>query len=181
MFWGVIIPIIILVIITGCGIAICYFFVSRFKRIRAKILISFLLFGLLIGIWSFRVGQTDFVFSVNLPGSYVSEIVYNKYLIPYWQRTLEPVGYNEIPIIELPPVAPSEPPGPSKKVGVYVMPKYDFPLSKVSDLYIPASAVSWGLIGLITQLIYNGVKRLAGSRRGTKPLLKTNSPSPLNE
>lgn len=172
MFWGVIIPIIILVIITGCGIAICYFFVSRFKRIRAKILISFLLFGLLMGIWSFRVGQTDFVFSVNLPGSYVSEIVYNKYLIPYWERTLEPIGYEDTPIRDL---------LTGKVVGVEVVPLYDFPLSKVSDLYIPASVVSWGLIGLITQLIYNGVKRLAGSQSGTKPLLKTDSPSPLNE
>ncbi len=166
MHWGVIISI----IITGCGIAICYFLVSRFKRIRAKILTSFLLFGLLIGGWSFGMGKIDLVAGVNFPGSYVSEIFYNKYLIPYWERTLEPVGYEEIPIIELPPVAPPEPQGPSKKVGVYVVPKYDFPLKKVSDLYIPASVVSWGLIGLVTQLVYNRLKRFKGSRRGTKPL-----------
>jgi len=112
------------------------------------------------------MGKTDFVAMVNFPGSEISEIVYNDYLLPYWKQALEPVGYEEIPIIELLPVAPPEPPGPGKKVGVEVVPIYDFPLKKVSDLYIPGSVVSWGLIGLLIQLIYNGMKRLKGSLRG---------------
>ena len=129
---------------------------------KARIVIGFLIFGLLIGCYSFWMGKTDFVAMVNFPGSEISEIVYNDYLLPYWKRTLEPVGYEEIPIIELLPVAPPEPPGLGKKVGVEVVPIYDFPLKKVSDLYIPGSVVSWGLIGLLIQLIYNGMKRFKG-------------------
>ena len=146
---------------------------------KVKILIGFLIYGLVVGIWSFRMGKIDVVAGINFPGSYVSEIVYNKYLIPYWERALEPIGYEHIPIIELLPVTPPEPPGPGKKVGVEVVPIYDFPLKKVSDLYIPSSVVSWGLIGLVIQLIYNGMKRFKGSLRGDyAPLKRLSSPSP---
>ncbi len=170
MHWGLVVSIIVILLITGCGIAICYFLVSRFKRIRAKILMSFLLFGFLIGGWSFGMGKIDLVAGVNFPGSEISEIVYNDYLIPHWKQTLEPVGYEEIPIIALPPVAPPEPPGPGKRVGVITVPIYDFPLKKVSDLYIPGSVVSWGPIGLLIQLTSNGIKRFKGSFRGATPL-----------
>ena len=156
---AIIIFILIAGIITGCGIGICYFLISRFKRIRAKILISFLMFGLLIGGLSFRMGKIDPLIYINPFGSEISEIVYNKYLIPYWESTLEPVGYEEIPIIELPSVAPPEPSGPGKQIGVEVVPIYDFPLKKVSDLYIPVSLLFWGLIGLVVQLIYTTRKR----------------------
>lgn len=61
MHWGLIIQIIILILITGGGIGMCYFLVSRLKRIKAKILISFLIFGLLIGCFSTWMGKTDFV------------------------------------------------------------------------------------------------------------------------
>lgn len=164
MPWEQIVPITILILITGGGIAICYFFVSRFKRIRAKILISFLIFGLLIGGYSFWLGKTDSVVIVNLPGSEISEIVYNKfyikYLIPYWRNALDPVGYEEIPIIELPPVTPPEPMGPGKQVGVEIVPIYDYPLKiNVSDLYIPVTLLFWGFIGLVAQLIHNTRKR----------------------
>jgi len=157
---------IVILLITGCGIAICYFLVSRFKRIRAKILMSFLIFGLLIGSFSFWMGKIDFVAMTNFPGSEISEIVYIDYLLPYWRNTFEPVGYEEIPIIELSPAIPPEPPGPGKRVGVEIVPIYDFPLKKVSDLYIPVTLLFWGLIGLIAQLIYNGIKRFKGSFRG---------------
>ena len=133
---------------------------------KARILTSFLIFGLLIGCFSFWMGKTDFVAGINFPGSEISEIVYNDFLIPYWERTLEPIGYEEIPIIELPPVTPLEPPGPGKKVGIEIVPIYDFPLKKVSDLYIPGSVVSWGLTGSVIQLMYNGAKRFKGSFRG---------------
>lgn len=150
MYWGLIIPIIILILITGCGIAICYFFVSRFKRIRAKILISFLIFGLLIGCFSFWMGKTDFVAMINFPGSEISEIVYNDYLLPYWRSTLEPIGYEQMPIIDL---------QTGETMGIKDVPRYNFPLKKVSDLYMPVSLLFWGLLGLVIQLIYNLRKR----------------------
>jgi len=105
------------------------------------------------------MGKTDFVAMINFPGSEISEIVYNDCLIPYWERTLKPAGYEEIPIIELPPVTPPESPGPGKQIGVEVVPIYDFPLKKVSDLYMPVTLLFWGFIGLIAQLIYNTRKR----------------------
>ncbi len=103
------------------------------------------------------MGQRDLVAGINFPGSYISEIVYNKHLIPYWERTLEPVSYEHTPVIDL---------LTGKVVGVESVPIYDFPLKKVSDLYIPASVVSWGLIGLVIQLIYNGIRKVKGSFRG---------------
>jgi len=50
---------------------------------KARIVIGFLIFGLLIGCYSFWMGKTDFVVMVNFPGSEISEIVYNDYLLPY--------------------------------------------------------------------------------------------------
>lgn len=145
MHWGLIVEIIVILLITGGGIALCYFFVSRFKRIRAKILMTFLLFGLVIGGWSFWMGKTDLVAGLNFPGSEISEIVYNQYLLPYWKETLEPVGYEHLPIVDV---------LTGEVVGVEDVPLYDFPLKKVSDLYLPASILSWGLIGLVIQLVY---------------------------
>jgi len=97
------------------------------------------------------MGKTDSVAFVNYPASEVSETIYNRYLLPYWNHTLEPVKYEQIPIRDL---------RTGNVLGVQDEPVYDYPLSKVSDLYIPASIVSWGLIGLVIQLAYGGFTRL---------------------
>jgi len=123
------------------------------------------MFGLLIGCFSFWMGKTDFVAGVNFPGSEISEIVYNDYLLPYWRNTLEPVGYEEVPIIKLPSVVPPESLESGEKVGVEIVPIYDFPFKKVSDLYIPITLLFWGLFGLMIQLIYNTMKRHRGLPR----------------
>ena len=157
-----IVPIMIMLAIDGL-IILGLVVILRKMGISSKkvILTSFLVFGLLIGCFSFWWGKTDFVACINIPGSASSEMVYNKYLLPYWKQTLEPIGYREIPIIELPPATPPEPPpGPGKQVGVEIVPVYDFPLKRVSDLYIPASALSWGLLGLLVQLAYSCYKRM---------------------
>lgn len=113
---------------------------------KVMILTGFLIFGGVIGAWSFQEGKKDIVAALNLPGSTVSEIVYNDYLLPYWKSTLEPVGYEHIPIRDL---------KTGEVIGVEDVPQYDFPLKKVSDLYMPVSIVSWGLLGLLLQLVYN--------------------------
>ena len=113
--------------------------------------LSFLIFGILIGLWSFQMGKKDIVFITNMPGVETSERVYNQYLIPYWQRTLKPTGYEETPIINL---------ETGQKTGTEKVPQYDFPIKSVAPLYIPFSILSWGLIGLFFQILYNKFKFL---------------------
>jgi hypothetical protein len=109
------------------------------------IITSFLIFGIVIGVWSFQMGKTDIVAALNFPGSTVSEIVFSD-LGQYWKSISEPVGYEHIPIRDL---------KTGEIIGIHDEPQYDFPLKKVSDLYIPASILSWGLLGLVLQLVYN--------------------------
>jgi hypothetical protein len=118
---------------------------------RGRAIISgFLIYGFVIGASSYQVGKRDIVAVLNLPGDVLSETVYNDYLIPYWKNTLEPVGYQHIPIRDL---------KTGEIIGTEAVPQYEFPLENVSDLYLPASILSWGIIGLLLQLIYNRWKR----------------------
>lgn len=109
------------------------------------IITSFLIFGIVIGVWSFQMGKTDIVAALNFPGSTVSEIVFGD-LSQYWKSISEPVGYEHISIRDL---------ETGEIIGIQDEPQYDFPLKKVSDLYIPASILSWGLLGLVLQWVYN--------------------------
>lgn len=117
---------------------------------KKVIVLSFLIFGFLIGLWSSRIGKQDIVFVTNIPGIEPSERVYNQYLIPYWQRTLKPTGYEETPIINL---------ETGQRTGTERVPQYNFPIKNVSLLYIPFSILSWGLIGLFFQVVYNKLSK----------------------
>lgn len=136
------------------GVTILFFFafgVSAVTYILSKcrcpqpILFGFLIFGLLMGCWSWSSGPSDTGFVIGFPESEISERVYNDYLLPYWERTLEPVGYEQFPIIDL---------ETGEIVGVENVPVYDFPLKSSMDLYIPFAALFWGLLGLVVQLSY---------------------------
>ena len=114
-------------------------------RCPQPIFFSFLIFGLLMGCWSWSLGDSDTGYAIGYPESEISDIIYNDYLIPYWEHTSEPVGYEQIPIVDL---------ETGEIVGVENIPIYDFPLKSDIDLYIPVAALCWGLLGLAAQLSY---------------------------
>lgn len=120
----------------------------RGKRIggavkKYPILTFCLAYGVAIGSFSYMMGERDFVALINPLGISVSENVYNNFLIPYWQSVLQPVGYENIPIV-----------GPTGIItGYEKVPQYDFPIKSEVDLYIPISILSWGLVGMVFELV----------------------------
>ena len=122
---------------------------------RYLFLAAFLLYGLMIGAFSYWRGKNDFVFLVNPLGSEISERIYNGYLLPNWKNTLEPVGYEYHNIIDL---------ETEKIIGQEKVPLYDFPVKDVSELYLPVSVLSWGLTGLVVEVVLNVWKRLKITR-----------------
>ena len=119
--------------------------VGKISKQRSLIFAGFLLYGLLIGVFSYWAdGRMEtFRMILNLPGVEISMRIYNYYLMPYWVSTLEPVGYEYIDCVD----------GLTGEIiGQEKVPLYSLPIEEEYDLYIPVSVLSWGLIGLGVQL-----------------------------
>jgi len=122
--------------------------VGKISKQRSLIFAGFLLYGLLIGVFSYWTrnfvnADSDIPLMLNLPGVEISMRIYNYYLVPYWLSTLEPVGYEYIDCVD----------GLTGEIiGQEKVPLYSLPIEEEYDLYIPVSVLSWGLIGLGVQL-----------------------------
>ena len=133
--------------------------VRKISKQRSLIFAGFLLYGLLIGVFSYWAdGRMEtFRMILNLPGVEISMRIYNYYLMPYWVSTLEPVGYEYIDCVD----------GLTGEIiGQEKVPLYSLPIEEEYDLYIPVSVLSWGLIGLGVQLALsmNKIERERGKK-----------------
>jgi hypothetical protein len=109
--------------------------------VKIKIIIGFLIYGLVAGILSvWWDGISDMIFPLNIPGVILGDGAYGL-AIRYLGDSGSPYAHYTIPWI-----------------------------LRINQVYVPISIIFWGLIGLVIQLIYNRTKRFKGSQRGTKPL-----------
>jgi len=93
---------------------------------KAKILIGFLIYGLIVGVLSaWWQGISDAIFLLNIPGVILGDGAYNL-AIRYLGDPSSPQAHFTTPWI-----------------------------LRINQVYIPISIIFWGLIGLAIQLIYN--------------------------
>jgi len=103
---------------------------------KARILTGFLIYGLVVGIVSvWWDGISDMIFPLNIPGVILGDETYIL-AIRYLGDPSSPHAHYTIPWI-----------------------------LRIDQVYVPISIIFWGLIGLVIQLIYNGIKRFKGSFR----------------
>ena len=104
---------------------------------KAKILIGFLIYGLVVGVLSvWWAGISDMIFLPNIPGVILGYGTYG--------LAIRYLG------------------DPSSLHAHYTIPW----ILRINQVYVPISIIFWGLIGLVIQLIYNGVKRFKGIASG---------------
>lgn len=119
---------------------------------RSRIFIGIVAYGVVIGVFSYSMGQgNDFAFRLNIPGIWASNLIYGE-LIKYWQSTMEPSGYEEIPIMDA---------LTGERLGTETDPIYDLPLQDESALYVPISILAWGALSFGIAVL----KRVSGRSR----------------
>lgn len=101
---------------------------------KARIIIGFLIYGLVVGIVSvWWAGISDTIFPLNIPGVVLGDETY-----------ILAIRYLG---------------DPSSSHAHYTIPW----ILRVNQVYVPVSIIFWGLIGLVIQSIYNGIKRFKAS------------------
>jgi len=97
---------------------------------KAKILIGFLIYGLVVGVLSvWWAGISDMIFPPNIPGVILSDETYIL-AIRYLGDPSSPHAHYTIPWI-----------------------------LRINQVYVPVSIIFWGLVGLLFQLSYKWIKR----------------------
>ena len=97
---------------------------------KAKILIGFLVYGLIVGVLStWWQGISDAIFLLNIPGVILGD---GAYLL-----AIRCLG------------------DPSSPQAHFTIPW----ILRINQVYVPISIIFWGLIGLVIQWIYNARKR----------------------
>jgi len=103
---------------------------------KVRILTGFLIYGLVVGVVSvWWAGISDMIFLLNIPGVMLGDEAYIL-AIRYLGDPSSPHAHYTIPWI-----------------------------LRINQVYVPVSIIFWGLMGLIIQLIYNGIKRFKASFR----------------
>ena len=103
---------------------------------KVRILTGFLIYGLVVGVVSvWWAGISDMIFLLNIPGVMLGDEAYIL-AIRYLGDPSSPYAHYTIPWI-----------------------------LRINQVYVPVSIIFWGLMGLIIQLIYNGIKRFKASFR----------------
>ena len=96
---------------------------------KAKILIGFLIYGLVVGVLSvWWEGISDVIFLPNIPGVILGDGAYGL-AIRYLGDSSSPYAHYTIPWV-----------------------------LRISQVYVPVSVIFWGLIGWVVQLIFNRIK-----------------------
>jgi len=106
---------------------------------KAKIFISFLIWGLMAGIlsvWWARV--SDMIFPLNIPGVILGDETYSL-AIRYLGDPASPQAHFTIPWI-----------------------------LRIHQVYVPVSIMFWGLLGLVIQLIYQKTRKQKSATCPTK-------------
>jgi len=92
-------------------------------------ILSFLFYGVVVGLISTQLWQiSDTPFFLNIPGVLIGDIVYG--------LSIDFLG------------------NPSSSQAHFTIPW----VLRIPQVYIPVSIIFWGIIGLISQLIYNSKK-----------------------
>ncbi len=116
---------------------------------RYPFLTILLVYGFAVGVLNYYLDQ-EFYLLANIPGEEISPYVYNNLLIPYWKNTMEPTHYELTNMVDL---------KTGEVIGQQKEPQYDFPIKKVKELYPPVSVLSWGILGLVVDLLRNSYKK----------------------
>jgi hypothetical protein len=97
---------------------------------KSKILVGFLLYGVLVGLLSFWWwGISDNILLLNIPGELIGYEVYN-IAISLFGDPFSPQAHFSIPWI-----------------------------LRIPEVFIPVSIICWGAIGLVFQIVYSILKR----------------------
>lgn len=110
----------------------------------------FLAYGIIVGIISYSMGLWDPNYIFNPLGVESSNRIYGELLLPYWQATLQPVGYEYHNVTN---------PETGKITGQEKVPVFDFPIKNSSDLYLPVSVLLWALVGLGIEFFRRWLRR----------------------